>query len=155
MNNDVTEAVLRLQGGLMSGRLQPWRAEQTEEALNALLAKPQRTGVPFHLARNALSDARKKLQRRSDLLADRAAEIDVMAETGSTGGAPGAGGYEVLRREVIDTVNRRSTPADREILAVALEGGTAGDVAAALGVDYDIAKVRLSRARSRARAAWV
>lgn len=152
MNHEVTVAVLRLQDSLMTGRLQPWRAEQTEEALNGLLAKPHRRGDPFHLQRNAMSDARKKLQRREALMAERVDEVDVMAEGGGTEGDREP--FEILRADVIDTVRRTSGDTDRAILEVALEGGNAADVAEALGVPYDIAKVRLSRARQRVRVAW-
>ncbi|MES2096820.1 MAG: hypothetical protein V4459_08660 [Pseudomonadota bacterium] len=154
MNDDLTEAVLRLQGSLMRGRLQPWRAEQTEEALNGLLSQPDRTGNPFHLERNAMSDARKKLQRRAALFTEHIGEIDVMAEDGSTSETSDGEAYDVLRADVIDSVRRRSTAADREILGIALDGGSPGDVAEALGVSYEVAKVRLSRARQRARTAW-
>lgn len=154
MTRDVTVAVLRLQESLMRGRLLPWRAEQTEEALNGLLANPKRTGDPFHLQRNALSDARKKLVRRAALLA-----LHTRADgTAGDGGAPHAtdasDGYDVLHREVVDTIQRKSSDADRRILAIAMEGGNAADVAEILGVPYDVAKVRLSRARLRARDAW-
>lgn len=154
MNHEVTVAVLRLQNSLMHGRLQPWRAEQTEEALNGLLAKPHRTGEPFHLERNAMSDARKKLERRAALFAEHADEIDVMAEAGFPNELSDGEGYETLRADVVDTIERTSSDTDREILAIALNGGTAGDVADALDIDYDVAKVRLSRARQRARIAW-
>jgi hypothetical protein len=153
MNDHVTAAVLRVQGSLMSGRLPHWRAEQAEEALNSLLAHPHRTGEPFHLERNALSDARKKLERRATLLASRIDEVDVMAQTGrseSEAGEP----YEIFRAEVIDTVRRTSTDADLTVLALALEGGGASEVADALSLPYEVAKVRLSRARQRARIAW-
>ncbi|RYY26146.1 MAG: hypothetical protein EOP62_11760 [Sphingomonadales bacterium] len=154
MNEEVTVAVLRLQDSLMKGRLQPWRAEQTEEALNGLLTKPYRIGDPFHLERNAMSDARKKLQRREALFADHIAEIDVMAEGDNTGGRPNAEPFDILRADVVDMIDRTSSDVDREILAIALEGGSAAEVAETLGIDYDIAKVRLSRARQRARVAW-
>lgn len=154
MNHEVIVAVLRLQDSLMRGRLQPWRAEQTEEALNALLAKPDRTGDPFHLERNALSDARKKLQRRAELLALHVDEIEVMAEAEPGSPRSPDTGFEGLRAEVFDLVERRLGATDQRILAIAHEGGTAGDVAEALGIDYAIAKVRLSRARARARHAW-
>jgi DNA-directed RNA polymerase specialized sigma24 family protein len=154
MTEDVTAAVLRLQTSLMHGRLKPWRAEQTEEALNGLLKHPNRTGNPYHLERNALSEARKKLQRRDQLLGEHMAEIDVMAETGSLTEASDGDGYDVLRSDVIDSVRRTSSEPDRKILAVALGGGSARDVAEAIGIPYDAAKVRLSRARQRARTAW-
>lgn len=153
MNEDVTVAVLRLQDSLMSGRLPHWRAEQTEEALNALLAKPHRRGEPYHLERNAMSDARKKLQRRATLFADHVAEVEAMAaDNGATASA--AEPFDILRADVFDTVRRTSSDADAAVLAIALEGGGAAEVAEALGVDYDTAKVRLSRARQRARIAW-
>lgn len=154
MNENVTVAVLRLQDSLLRGRLQPWRAEQTEEALNYLLSQPDRTGNPFHLERNALSDARKKLQRRAGLFAENIAVLDIMAEGGSTSETSEGEGYDVLRADVIDSIRRTSSAADQEILAIALDGGAPDDVAEALGVSYEIAKVRLSRARQRARGAW-
>lgn len=153
MNEEVTVAVLRLQRSLMTGRLQPWRAEQTEEALNGLLSKPHRSGDPFHLERNAMSDARKKLQRRATLFADHIAEIDVMAEAHATEGGRGEP-YDILRADVVDTIQRTGSDTDREILAIAIEDGTAAEVAEALALPYDVAKVRLSRARQRARIAW-
>lgn len=154
MNEDVVAAVLRLQDSLMRGRLHSWRAEQTEEALNGLLSNPHRTGDPFHLERNAMSDARKKLQRRATLFADHVALVDVMAESGRSGKAPDEEPYDIFRGDVIDCVQRKSSDQDQQILAIALEGGGASDLAAALGIDYDVAKVRLSRARQRARVAW-
>ncbi|HEY0027425.1 MAG TPA: hypothetical protein VGC35_06105 [Allosphingosinicella sp.] len=154
MNENVVAAVLRLQGSLMYGRLQPWRADQTEEALNRLLSSPHRSGDPFHLQRNAMSDARKKLQRRAALFADHEAVIDVMAERGRSGILPDEEPYDILRGDVIDCVQRKSSRRDQEILAIALEGGSVSDLAEALGIDYDVAKVRLSRARQRARMVW-
>ena len=114
MNHEVTVAVLRLQDSLMTGGLQPWRAEQTEEALNGLLAKPHRRGDPFYLQRNAMSDARKKLQRREALMAERVDEVDVMAEGAATDRDREP--FEVLRADVIDTVRRTSGDTDRAIL---------------------------------------
>lgn len=154
MNEQVTAAVLRLQESLLSGRLQPWRAEQMEEALNNLLAKPHRTGEPFHLARNALSDARKKLDRRAALFADRVTEVDVMAECGRSAEGAACHPCECLRADVTDSVRRTSCDADRAILAIAIDGGGAAEVAASLGISYNVAKVRLSRARQRARLSW-
>lgn len=154
MNEDVTVAVLRLQDSLLRGRLQPWRAEQTEEALNYLLSQPDRTGNPFHIERNAMSDARKKLQRRAALFAENVAVLDIMAEGGPTSETSNGEGYDVLRADVIDSIRRTSTTSDQGILAIALDGGASDDVAEALGVSYEIAKVRLSRARQRARGAW-
>ena len=154
MNENVTVAVLRLQDSLLRGRLQPWRAEQTEEALNYLLSQPDRTGKPFHLERNAMSDARKKLQRRAALFADNIAVLDIMAEGGATGETSSGEAYDVLRADVIDSIRRTSNAADQAILAIALDDGAPDDVAEALGVSYEIAKVRLSRARQRARGAW-
>lgn len=154
MNEEVILAVLRLQDSLITRRLQPWRAEQTEEALNCLLTKPYRSGDPFHLERNAMSDARKKLQRRDALFADHIAEIDVMAEGHTDGRRPGAETFDILRADVVDMIDRTSSEADREILTIALDGGGTAEVAEALGIDYDVAKVRLSRARQRARVAW-
>lgn len=154
MNDQMSAAVLRLQGSLMSGRLQPWRADQTEEALNILLGKPHRTGEPFHLERNALSDARKKLERRADLLANRIAELDVMAETGWSCEGDSRQPFEVLRGDVVDLIRRTSSKPDSAVLKIALEGGGAAEVARELGLSYEVAKVRLSRARKRARKAW-
>lgn len=148
MKEEVSAAVLRLQRSLLRDRIKPWRAEQAEEALNGLLAKPDRTGDPFHLHRNALSDARKKLRRRAALFAGHAADVDACATESD-------GGYEALRADVVDVVWRTSSEADRRILAIAMDGGTAGDVAETLGIDYEVAKVRLSRARHRARIAWM
>lgn len=152
MNDEMTEAVLRLQRSLLNGRLHPWRAEQTEEALNGLLSKPQRVGNPFHLERNALSDARKKLMRRAELMAERTAIDQHSAVADRTPVHPET--FETLRRDVIDTIERTSGEADQKILAIAIDGGTAADVAEVLGIPYGIAKVRLSRARHRARRAW-
>ena len=154
MNDNVTAAVLRMQGSLMSGRLQHWRAEQTEEALNGLLANPHRIGEPFHLERNAMSDARKKLERRATLFADHIGEIEVMAHADGDFDSQTGEPYEILRADVIDTVRRSSTENDLVVLALALDGGGASEVAAELGIPYEVAKVRLSRARQRARKAW-
>ena len=154
MNHDVTVAVLRLQGSLMSGRLPHWRAEQTEEALNGLLSRPDRAGDPFHLERNAMSDARKKLQRRATLFTDNVGDIEVMAGGGGSGDGPRKDPFDILRADIADTIDRTSGDNDRAILGIAFEGGGAHEVARALGIPYDVAKVRLSRARQRARVAW-
>ena len=153
MNHDVTVAVLRLQDSLMNKRLPHWRVEQTEEALNGLLSHPDRVGEPFHLERNAMSDARKKLQRRATLFAEHVGGIEVMAEV-AIASAPDAEPFDILRADIVDIIARTGGDTDREILNIALHGGGAGEVAEALGVTYDIAKVRLSRARQRARVAW-
>lgn len=154
MNHDVTVAVLRLQDSLLNKRMPHWRAEQTEEALNSLLSRPDRVGEPFHLERNAMSDARKKLQRRATLFAENIDGIEVMAEAGGGGGRRDTEPLEVLRTDIVDTIERTGGDTDREILRIAFEGGGAEEVARTLDVTYDVAKVRLSRARQRARVTW-
>src|SRR2546430_6590067 len=65
MTNDVAAAIAILQRGCLGaiGASCYW-SERYELALDDLLRKPNRVGNPHHLVRNALSNARKRMEAR-------------------------------------------------------------------------------------------
>lgn len=145
MNTDVTYAVALLQA--RRDRLSDfWRIEQAEEALDILLSKPGRAGEPWQLVRNALVDAGKKLKRRSPLFAAYSAYRRLEAEEGN--------GTEDLL-DVADVMERKLGPADQTMLRLVVGGADAAEIAKELGTPISRARERLSRTRTRARAAWV
>lgn len=146
MHLNVTHAVARLQARLRtSGGL---RAEQqTEEALDLLLNQPNNSAAPHRQVRNAVSEAGKKLANRARLLTDERKRALMSA---------GSSGQEaILALELADFIERGVAPADAPLLAAAMTGGGAEDIAGELGIPLARARERLSRARTRAFPLWL
>lgn len=146
MHKNVTHAVMRLQARLRAPRSHRV-AEQTEEALNLLLNQPENSSEPHRQIRNALSEAGKKLRRRSRLL-------DAHHERPPSS-RPSDGLDAVLALELRDFVDRAVRPLDRPLLRQALAGAGAEGVATEFGIPLDRARERLSRARTRALPLWL
>lgn len=146
MHPNVTHAVMRLQARLRTSR--GLRAEQqTEEALDLLLNQPHNSAAPHRQVRNAVSEAGKKLANRARLLTDER-KLALMSATG--------GGQEaILALELADFIERGVAPGDTHLLAAAMTGGGAEDIAGKCRIPLARARERLSRARSRALPLWL
>lgn len=145
LTHDSYEACLLLQARISHFQHRShWLTEQAEEALTEMLRHPDRTGNPHHLVRNALSNAKKKLNRRNA----RHQRPDPALRWGA-GGPESADFAEV---EIIDLVNRLSE-SDQEVLTPLIEGRDADQIAEILGHSVFRTRKRISRARSRARLA--
>ena len=151
MHKNVTDAVMRLQRRLKN-LSNPDAAEQTEQALDLLLNQPDSGAAPTWQIRNALSEARKKLSRRKELLETPQAKAAVIALTSSSRGP----GLEwLLQLEIEDFIERMVARSDRRLLREALSGAGAEGIAAELGIPIARARERLSRARARAFPIWI
>jgi hypothetical protein len=146
MHQNVTIAVARLQ--LRRRRVRgSFAVEQAEEAMDLLLRNPERSAAPPILMRNALTEARRKLLKRQQLLT----EYHEMVEAGGVvASAAGIVGYE-LKEFIKDDVRT----ADAPLLKVALAGGSAEEIARVQSIPIQRARERLSRARARAHELWI
>lgn len=138
-----------------------WRAEQADEALDELAAHPERVGEPSLLVRNALSNARKKLQRRQ-AIRERVL-LGPLPERPGRVMRPGrflptvtwtSSGYDIDAYAAIDLLQSLANlrPADRILLEMVGDGFEAAEMAAMLHLPVQRVRERLSRARARARA---
>lgn len=151
MHKNVADAVMRLQRRL-DNLPNSDAAEQTEQALDLLLNQPDNRAPPTRQIRNALSEARKKLKRRKQLLETPEAKAGAIALTSSSR----AMGLEwLLQIEIEDFINRMVAQSDRRLLREALSGVGAEGIAAELGIRIARARERLSRARARAFPLWI
>jgi hypothetical protein len=146
MHSNVTHAVARLQARLQTSR--GLRAEQqTEEALDLLLNQPLNSAAPHRQIRNAVSEAGKKLANRARLLTDERKQALMSAG--------GSGQEAFFALELADFIARGVADADAPLLAAAMNGGGAEDIAGELGIPLARARERLSRARKRAFPLWL
>jgi hypothetical protein len=147
MNVDIAGAIALLQARASFYESRDhWRTEQAEEALNLLLAQPERQGDPKYLVRNALADARKKLSRRAEILNLHGSEIDWLEEETSDD-------FAGLLIETTDFLTHCLDPADRALLELACCGEAADAIATRFGLPIARVREELSRARARARGA--
>lgn len=151
LSEDVAAAVLLLQErrelASKYAKNNRYRTDLCDRAMDALLRYPDRTGDPQDLAKKALSNVRNTVRSR----AQKTASMDALA-------------YEPedrddqLDRLLLDLGRVLSHPmlraSDRIALCVKLRTDDDADVAAALGVPTKMIPVRLTRARSRAKAIW-
>lgn len=146
MHPNVTHAVMRLQARLRTSR--GLRAEQqTEEALDLLLNQPHNSAAPHRQVRNAVGEAGKKLANRARLLTDERKRALMSAG--------GSGQEAVFAIELADFIDRGVAPGDTPLLAAAMTGGGAEDIAGMYRIPLARARERLSRARSRALPLWL
>ncbi len=124
-----------------------WRTEQAEEALSELVRHPDREGHPLRLAQNALSNARKKLDRRAALQERHLRSLTFGVERQQS---------EDLAHLVVELSDllRQGAARDREILGLAAVGLDSEQIAVVLELPEPRVRERLSRARRRARATW-
>jgi DNA-directed RNA polymerase specialized sigma24 family protein len=122
-----------------------WQTDQAEEALNELVNNPDRSDPSAFQVRNALSNASKKLQRRSELDErffpslsfglDRAVRDDAAEH----------------RLDIVVVLSRIQS-SERNLLELAATGADAYDIADEVGLPVQRVREQLSRARARARA---
>lgn len=124
-----------------------WSTDQAEEALNELVANPHRPDPPAHQVRNALSNASKKLQRRSALM-------DEFSPTLTFGIDVPTNHSIAESAHDIHAVLPRLSASERQIIELAADGSDAEDIAGQLGTPVQRSRERLSRARARARSLW-
>ena len=125
----------------------PWMTDQAEEALTELVNNPQRSDPPAHLIRNALSNASKKLKRRSEL-------GDKFLPSLSFGSDRPV--FKNTAENVIDVESVLSClpTAQRTLLELAADGADVDEMADELGFPVPRVRERLSRARAQARKLW-
>ena len=148
MHTHVVEACAALQRRIARYQsYNPWLTDQAEEALNELVSNPDRQDPPAHLIRNALSNASKKLKRRSDL-------GDKFFPTRSFGSDRAA--YQTTTENVIDVglVLSSMPPEHRTLLELAMDGAEADDMSEEMKLPVQRVRERLSRARAHARRVW-
>jgi DNA-directed RNA polymerase specialized sigma24 family protein len=159
VTEDVIAAVAILQRACLSSKGQEsYWAERYEFALDDLLRTPGRLGPPAHLVRNALSNASKKQARRQEVAAITQLPHGRTGQDGveQAGVEPSTSDeLEHLAVEIADCLNRASLRhPDRQVLALLMRGGTAGEVAARRGISLSLARVQVTRTQHRAGAAW-
>jgi DNA-binding CsgD family transcriptional regulator len=119
--------------------------ELLERTLDKLARNPNQSGDEFRIVRNGLADARKILARRRQLLP--LSDLDT-ARTMSSSGEKVSELREWLAR------TPALLPDDRQLLQQLAEGASADDIAREFKIPVKLARVRISRARARARKAW-
>ncbi|WP_176050837.1 sigma factor-like helix-turn-helix DNA-binding protein [Burkholderia sp. BCC1644] len=122
-----------------------WLTDQAEEALTELVNNAQRSAPPPHLVRNALSNASKKLKRRS-VLEDEFLHSLSFGSDRPINHSIAESGLD------IEAVLSRMPTAERTLLELSADGADAGEIALEIGLPVQRVRERLSRARARARA---
>jgi len=167
VTDDVVEAIAVLQRRCRrQGRNNPYWNERIERALDDLVAHPDRIGNPYHLARNALSNAGHLLDRRQELcqislagdlctldaicdLASRHAERRVPSRPRSATADDAPVQSAIGLRLQLD--RSPLSAADRWLLGKLADGTTSAELAEQLDVPAPRVRVRISHARRRAR----
>lgn len=145
MKPNVTEAVARLHARL-SKTPNAFRAEILEEALNRLLAEPNKTGSPQDLIDAAIAFAHMRLGRRARVFQRYADEV---RSAGLAGDALGP-----LSVEAADIVSKLRPQPQRVLTLAWSNNDDVAVLATELGKSIDFARQSLSRARAQARALW-
>jgi len=146
VTDDVAAAMRSLQERILNSSCRDTRVtNRRERALDALARVPGKRGLPRHLTRSALSNARKVEQRRAEL-----------AEGGVTPWAATLVGSTENVVELLDFLlnSPRLRGRDRWLLLRLVEGADSNDIAIMTGTPVDRTRVEISRARARARAEW-
>ena len=167
MTNDVVEAIAVLQRRCCSqGRNSPYWNERIERALDDLVAHPDRIGNPYHLARNALSNAGHLLDRRQGVcqisLAGDLCTLDAMCDLASRNAdrripcrpRPATTDDAPVQSAVDLRLHLDRSPmsaGDRWVLGKLADGMTSAELAELLDVPAPRLRVRISHARRRAR----
>lgn len=121
--------------------------EVLEEALDDLVRNPDRPGDPDFLAGSAVARARTKLKRRAEIAPTVPLEKVSEPATGDS-----AKHEAMLARDAIERSDL--TARDRHYLRLVAAGADSREIAELEGVAVSLARVRLSRARNRARRVW-
>jgi hypothetical protein len=123
--------------------------DRLDRALDELVAHPDRVGDPAKLADAAWGNAGKVVRARNAVTKTTADDLDDHA-------APSVDHVDLLLFEVCDVIRRSSLgDRDRAIISMLIVGGDADDVAAVFRSSVTQSRVWVSRARRRARAAWL
>lgn len=135
----------------------PYLTEQVDRAIDTIIRNPDSSGKPFHLIRNALSDARKVLRRRSQIcpFAEiRTCEDDRFEHTLEMVADTRFKDLEAFF-QLEDWLERTSLSSqDREVLTLLLNGSEAKEIAKKLGISVQQVRVWITRARKRAKRRW-
>lgn len=135
----------------------PYWTERTDRAIDTILRNPNCSGNPSHLVRNALSDARKILHRRSQICSftqinvcegdSSGHNIEIVADPRNE---------EIQAAFIVEDWLEKASLSSRErtVLTLLLNGNGAKEVAEELGIAVQQARVRISRARKSAKACW-
>ncbi|MEH2102550.1 MAG: sigma factor-like helix-turn-helix DNA-binding protein [Nostoc sp.] len=135
----------------------PYLTEQVDRAIDTILRNPNTSGKPFHLIKNALSDARKVLRRRSQICP--CAEIKTCEDDRSERNIEMVADPRFKDLEAVfqleDWLERTSLNSqDRVVLTLLLNGSEAKEIAENLGISVQQVRVWISRARKRAKNRW-
>jgi DNA-directed RNA polymerase specialized sigma24 family protein len=135
----------------------PYWTERTDRAIDTILRNPHCSGNPSHLVRNALSDARKILHRRSQICSLR--EITTCEDDNCGNNIELVADPRNEKLEEVFTVKdwfeRASLSSqERVVLTLLLNESEAKEIAEELGITVQQARVRISHARKRAKTCW-
>jgi len=121
--------------------------EVLEEALDDLVRNPDRQGDPNFLAGSAVARARTKLNRRAEIAPT------VPLEKVSEPAIDDSAKHEaVLARDAVERGGL--TARDRHYLHLVAAGADSREIAELEGVAVSLARLRVCRARHRARRVW-
>ncbi|HAJ63401.1 MAG TPA: hypothetical protein DCP31_32695 [Cyanobacteria bacterium UBA8543] len=133
-----------------------FKEQLIERALDIITAKPNRTGNPRYIARNALSDARKVLKRRVEIVrfvapAGRHSTQDILAEQPDYKSTSQSKITEIFDWILSEPcLNSR----DRLLLLNIAQDENAVEIAARTDVCVKAVRKNISRVRARIHAAW-
>jgi len=162
MHPNVAQAITNLQRRAQS-ECRVREGDVLEEALDDLVRNPDRSNDPEHLAGSAIARAKTKLQRRAELAPvtrelDHPEEVERSREHLSLRLGPFPSATDHASHQLLmarDAIARSGLSArDRAYLRLVSGGLEAADIAAGCDEPVPLARVRLSRARSRAREIW-
>jgi len=156
MNTDLFRAYVLLQDDYLRNRPSSIRRQERYDlALDSLLAKPDRTGDPDRLVRNAWGNAGKTLRRRAKVLSLAVArDLSESLSVDEDHPAPAEPSAAVV--EIEDWV--RTSPLsqrDKSLLTDLIAGAEADQIAERLGLPAARVRVMVSRARARALREWM
>lgn len=136
----------------------PYWTERVDRAIDTLLRHPHSTRKPYHLIKNALSDARKVMHRRSQIcpIAEvRNTEEGTQLQQSVENLADSSANSVEFILGIIDWLNNAPLNSNyRTILSLLMQGYEAEDIAIHLDLTVKEARVRISQARRRAKALW-
>lgn len=154
MHSNAVSAIQALQGRALAASQQD-EGEVFEEALSDLVRNPNRDSDADHQAGSAVARARTKVKRRRDLLGPLI-RLDAPGDAPVGQMAPPQPPLvdDVAKHDAIlarDALARRLSEKDRALLDLTSVGFTAAELAELEATDPARIRVRLSRARARAR----
>lgn len=155
LSKESADAIILLYKKLEEAR-GTFKEQLIERALDIITAKPNRTGKPRHIARNALSDARKALKLRFEIVrfvvtCGHSSTQDISAEQPDHKLAS-----QSKVTEILDWIlnEPRLNSYDRLLLLDIAQDKNAVEIAACTDACVKAVRKNISRARARARAAW-